>query len=247
ANADSLMSYHTDAGSAADRAAGAAWLEPLLGRIAPSRVIISAGAQLALASLLGTLTSTGTGVLAPRLCYPGLLTAAAAMSRKVKPLDSDELGVLPESLLQASREHAARLVYLNPTLNNPTTSTMSLQRRADIARIAEQQGLWIIEDDPYSLLLDEPPAPIAAFAPSRTWYVATVSRGLTAGLRCAYVATPEGASQTALLDSLRGLSLMAPPLMAAVLTRWIRDGQAAQVLQGVRLEAQARQALARQW
>jgi DNA-binding transcriptional MocR family regulator len=58
----------------------------------------------------------------------------------------------PDALEAACRAHAIRLIYLNPTLQNPTTHTMPEHRRRDIAQVAAQCGARIIEDDPYWLL-----------------------------------------------------------------------------------------------
>ncbi len=79
------------------------------------------------------------------------------------------------------------LVYLNPTLQNPTAITMPEHRRKALARIAQRCRLRIIEDDPYWLLADAPPPPIATFAPEQTHYIATLSKCLTPGLRVAFV------------------------------------------------------------
>src|ERR1700754_4518469 len=58
-----LMSYHPGGGSTVDRAAGAAWLAPMLGRVHEGLVVTCPGAQPALAGLLLALTAPGDPVL----------------------------------------------------------------------------------------------------------------------------------------------------------------------------------------
>ncbi|KAF9577388.1 hypothetical protein BGW38_007430 [Lunasporangiospora selenospora] len=49
-------------------------------------------------------------------------------------------------------ETKPRVVYLIPTGQNPTGTTMSVQRRHDIMRVAQEHNLILIEDDPYYYL-----------------------------------------------------------------------------------------------
>ncbi|RDJ22218.1 PLP-dependent aminotransferase family protein [Bosea caraganae] len=244
-SADLLMTYHVGPGALADRAAGCAWLEPILGRIEPQRLVISPGAQPALVALLTNLAAPGATILTEPLTYPGLLAAARQRGLHVVPVAADGEGILPEALERAAREHGARLLCLTPTIQNPTTITMPEQRRREIARIARAHDLTIIEDDPYSLLAGDAPPPFAVLAPERTYHVSTLSKGLTPGLRTAFVVIPAGAEPDALTSALRALTLMPAPLMTALATHWIRVGAAGDLLKGVREEAAARQVLAR--
>ena len=68
----------------------------------------------------------------------------------------DEEGLVPEALDQAVVETGARLLYCTPTLQNPTTATMSEARKQAIADVAIRHDLTIIEDDIYGILLEEP-------------------------------------------------------------------------------------------
>ena len=238
-----LMAYHPGAGSLGQRTAGAAWLAPVLGEVAPECVLVSGGAQTALAALLSMLLAPGDTLVVEPLTYPGLLALANRLGVRLAPCPVDGEGLLPEALERLCAA-GAKAVYLIPTLHNPTTTTMSPARRAEIARIARAADVWILEDDPYSLLLDAPPAAVASLAPERTFHVATVSKVLSPGLRTAFVAAPDAALADRLGETLRTLSQMPPPLMTAITASWIREGVAAAVLAGVTQEARARRALA---
>lgn len=243
-DASALMAYHPGAGARGQRAAGATWLAPVLGEVDPDSVLVAAGAQAALAAVLAVTCGAGLGLVVEPLSYPGIKGAARQLGVALLPGAVDAEGLTPDSLERLCRETKPAAVYLTPTLQNPTAATMSEARRADIVRIARAYDLWLIEDDPYSRLADAPIPGIAALAPERTFHVATLSKCLSPGLRIAYVAAPPGAPTEQLAEALRVVALMPAPLMAAVVTRWIREGAAERLLAAVRTEARARRQLA---
>ncbi|MBN9318887.1 MAG: PLP-dependent aminotransferase family protein [Caulobacterales bacterium] len=243
ADVATLMAYHPGAGTASQRAAGAAWCAPVIGDVPPERMLVAAGAQAALAATLATLCRQGDAVACEPLIYPGLKTSARQLGLHLVPCAADSEGPEPDAFEALCRAGPPAAVYLTPAMQNPTATTMGEARRRRIVEIAERHGVWIIEDDPYSRLLDAPSPALAALAPERTVHIATTAKTLSPGLRIAFVAAPEAVAGR-LAEGLRGFSLMASPLAAAVLTRWIREGQAEAILAGVRAEARARRALA---
>ncbi len=247
ADASLLMTYQLGGGTLPDRVAGAQWLAPMLGEVSPERVIASPGAQSALAALMLCRTAPGAAIATEPLIYPGVRAAAAELGRHVVTIAVDEDGMRPDALEAACRERDVQLIYLNPTLQNPTTHTMPEARRRDIAQVAERCGVLIVEDDPYWLLTPDAPPPLATIAPAQTVYIATLSKCLSPGLRTAYVVAPERDMQEAMLGALRAITLMASPIATALATQWIRDGSADALLGGIRAEAAARQQIARQW
>jgi DNA-binding transcriptional MocR family regulator len=46
-------------------------------------------------------------------------------------------------------QHKPGLIYLNPTLQNPTAITMPEYRRKRLASIAKRCNVRIVDDDPY--------------------------------------------------------------------------------------------------
>lgn len=240
-----LMTYHLGGGSDADRMAGARWLEPMFGPLDSRQVLVCPGAQAAIAALILALTEPGDVILADPMNYPGLLAAATQFGRHVVAVEADRHGMLPATLEQACRKHKPGLVYLNPTLQNPTAITISERRRKELAGIARRCNVRIVEDDPYWLLADAAPAPIATFAPERVYYISTLSKCLTPGLRVAFVLVRNRHERERFLAALRSFALMTAPLTAALATQWIVDGSAARLMQGVRNEARLRHRMAR--
>lgn len=245
ADAQLLMTYHLGGGSDSDRKAGARWLAPMFGPLDARQVLVCPGAQAAIAALILALTQPGDVILAEPTSYPGLRAAAAQFGRHVLVVEADGQGMVPEKLEQACRQHRPGLVYLNPTLQNPTAITMAERRRKELARIARRCRVRIIEDDPYWLLAETPPPPIATFAPEQVYYISTLSKCLTPGLRVAFVLIRDPQERERFLVALRSFALMAAPLTAALATQWILDGSADGLMEGVRKEARLRHRMAR--
>ncbi len=245
ADAQLLMTYHLGGGSDSDRKAAAQWLEPMFGSLDDRQIVVCPGAQAAIAALILALTAPGDVILAEPASYPGLRAAAAQFGRRILAVQADRQGMVPEMLEQACREHRPALVYLNPTLQNPTAITMSEDRRKQLASVARRCQVRIVEDDPYWLLADAPPPPIAAFAPQQVYYISTLSKCLTPGLRVAFVLMRDPHERQRFLVALRSFALMATPVTAALATQWILDGSARQLMDGVRKEARLRHRMAR--
>jgi len=238
-----LMAYHPGAGSLAQRAAGAAWLAPSLGEVEPSRVIVASGAQTALSALLDHLARPGDVILAEALAYPGLLATAARRGLSVVACPMDAEGLEPQAVARLITQYRPRLLCCTPTFQNPTAATMGLARRRAVAAVARAAGVTILEDDAYGLLPASPLPALAALWPEGVFHVATTAKALSPGLRLAYVVAPPGRAEGA-ANALHAIAQMPAPLMAAVVTQWIREGLATRILQSVREEAIARRALA---
>ena len=204
---------------------------------------MAGGAQTALSALLDHLTAPGETILVEAFAYPGLLAAAARRGLRMIACPLDDQGLAPDALAGLVAEHRPRLLCCTPTFQNPTTATMGPVRRRAVADIARAAGVTIVEDDAYGLL---PAAPLPALAdlwPEGVFHVATTAKTLSPGLRLAYVVAPPGQAE-GFAETLHAIAQMPAPLMAAVVTNWIRDGVAARVLAGVREEAVSRRALA---
>jgi len=239
-----LMSYHPGGGSLGQRTSAAAWLAPSLGPVSPERVLITPGAQTGLAAVFAAIAGAGgrTLVVEP-LVYPGVITAAEQFGLWLKVCPADAGGLDPDALARLCEAEKPAALYITPTTNNPTATTLDLERRRAIAEVARAANLWIIEDDPYARLFDQPLPAIASLAPERTFHLATLSKCLSPGLRTAFLVPPEPmAGRTA--ETLRTLALMPSPLVSAVVSTWIREGTAERLLAAVRKEARARRATA---
>lgn len=239
-----LLRYQTFGGAPMDKEAAALWLKRR--GLVPSqeRIFITPGAHPALLAILGTLAKPGETVLSENITYPGMRSIAAQLRLRLTGLTMDDDGILPEAFAAACEREKPKALYLNPTLQNPLTLTMSAGRRAQIAAVAQQFRVPIVEDDAYGFLPSDGPAPLAALAPDLTWHIGGLSKCIGAGLRLAYVVAPEdGRALWSFASAMRSTNVMASPLTTALATRWIDDGTADAILDFLRREAVARQAL----
>ncbi|MDX8441690.1 PLP-dependent aminotransferase family protein [Mesorhizobium australafricanum] len=244
-SAEALLSYHPGPGSPVERAVGSSWLAATQDRLPVDRVVVGSGAQALLTAILLSQTYEGDTILADALTYPGLIALAEATRRKLAAVGNDDEGMRPDDLEQAARRHGARVLYLNPTLQNPTALVMSEGRRRELARMADKLKLIIVEDDPYSRLLAAAPPAFLNLAPERTFHVATLAKCISPFLRTAFLAAPDAQAAERIAAAIRGTTMMAPPLMTGLACEWLRNGLAEEITAAVWVEARARQMIAR--
>lgn len=237
------LHYQNSAGNYADREAAAVWMQTKSAEIRADRVLIAGGAQSALFAICSHLLEAGSQLLTPAYTYPGLKAVAAQLGIQLLPLETDEQGILPEAFKQACLKSKPKALYLIPAMDNPTAVTMPLARRQAIAELAREYDVAIIEDDPYSPLQSSPVPAFVELLPEKTWHIATLSKCATPALRVAFVVTPDASSVQSLADILRTINLMAPPLMCALVTRWIYDGTLEDIATAIRRENNKRQQL----
>jgi len=240
-----LLTYDTTAGRPRDRELAAQWLRRLLGRVSADDVVIGAGGAAVLAGLVTTFTDPGDTIVTEALTYPGIRAVCRHFGRTLTGVATDGEGMIPVALAEACERLRPKLLYCTPTIQNPTTATMSQQRRAEIVAVARQFDLIVIEDDAYGMLPSEPLAPLATIAPERTYYIASLSKCLSPGLRIAYCAGPE-AGRVEMTEGVRVVSFLASPLTVALASQLIEDGSAMAILDAIRSECAARQVIARQ-
>jgi DNA-binding transcriptional MocR family regulator len=239
-----MLRYQDFGGTPEDKEAGVQWLRPCLPDIDASRLLVCPGIHAALAALVSQLARPGELICAESLTYPGLKAIASQLGVQLHALTLDDEGPSAAEFEQACRTLRPKALYLNPTLQNPTTLTVSRSRREALADVALRYAVPIIEDEAYAMLPRELPMPMARLAPELTYYVTGFSKCLGAGLRSAYVCAPSERLAQRLAGALRATTVMASPLTNALATRWVTDGTARAMLEAIRTESIARQALA---
>jgi DNA-binding transcriptional MocR family regulator len=203
-------------------------------------ILVCAGAQHAMDTALG-LFAEFEEVLCEALVYPGLNAVARHVRRRLHPIPMDGEGIVLELFEQACRG-GARLAVLSPTLHNPTTTTMSLERRRRLVGIARRWDAVIIEEDVYGLLAADAPPPLAALAPERVVYLTGLSKTVAPGLRIGYLVFPPGL-RGRLRDTEHHTTWYVSPISTALATRWLTDGTAWRRLLAQRSELAARNRL----
>lgn len=206
----------------------------------PEAIVVCAGAQHAMDTAI-SLFPEQEELACEALVYPGLKAAARHWRRRLHPLAMDDQGLLPEALETACRS-GLRLAVVSPTLHNPTTATMGLDRRRKIVEIARKWDTTLVEEDVYGLLPVHSPPPLVSLAPERVLYLTGLSKTVAPGLRIGYLMLP---------PAMLGRTREAEPhtawyvsaLTMALATWWLNDGTAWRRLLAQRRELAARHRL----
>ncbi|MBL8708892.1 MAG: PLP-dependent aminotransferase family protein [Rhodospirillaceae bacterium] len=242
---DTLLDYHHHVGLPRHRAAGAQWLSEQQYPVSADRVIVTAGGQHAMTAALGAITEPGDVVLAECLTYPGLRRLADFLRIRLHGLAMDAEGVEVEAFEQACINLRPKAFYCVANMHNPTGIIFSTERRKALAEVARKYGVKIVEDDVYGFLLgtrDIPP--LSTYAPELGHYFTSVSKSMAPGLRVGYLAIPEGALD-GFAQVVRSTTWMAAPLTAEIAADWVEDGTGMDLAEAHRIEAIARQRMAR--
>lgn len=239
------LHYAPATGLSAVRQAGAIWLAQQHGlTFAPENLIQCNGGQHGIALVFSALCRPGDVILCESSTFYGARVAADHLGLKLHGVAMDHEGLLPEALEQAVAETGSRLLFIIPTLHNPTTRTMSDQRRQQIAAIARARDLLILEDDAY-YAYSERPKQLAHYAPERTLYLASLSKGICPGLRLAFLALPAGMVRERFAQAIHALGYSPPTLNALIFKKWVESGQIYALAHSIQAETRARRELAR--
>ncbi|MGP1393901.1 MAG: PLP-dependent aminotransferase family protein [Inquilinaceae bacterium] len=237
-----LMNYQAHTGRWSHREAGAAWIGRRGLTVQADRVLVTSGAEHAIAAALMGLTDPGDVVMVEDLTWSGTRALAGLQRLTLKPVAMDGQGMLPDAFEAACRATGSRMLYTMPTIHNPTAAIMPLERRRAIAEIARTHGVTIVEDDVYGFLAKDPP-PLSAFAPERSIYILAASKSLAPSLRTGFAAVPPDRIGR-FSAAARALNWMAPPIEAEIVARWIADGTADRLAARIRQDVETRQAVA---
>jgi GntR family transcriptional regulator/MocR family aminotransferase len=122
-------------------------------------------------------------------CYPMARSIFEMTGAMAAPVDVDIEGVRANLLADVD----ARLAYVTPSHQFPMGSVMSIGRRQQLLRWAEEKSAYIVEDDydsEYRFDMNPVPPLRALGGASNVIYVGTVSKTLSPTLRIGYVVVP---------------------------------------------------------
>jgi DNA-binding transcriptional MocR family regulator len=212
----------------------------------PGRVLFTGNARQAIAAALASLVRPGGRVGVEALTYPLVKEIAARIGVTLVPLATDEDGLLPDAVAAAHRGAPLSALYVQPTLHNPTSVTMSGARRRQVAAVVRDVNIPVVEDRIWSFLADGAEEPLAVHAPGLTHVVDGLSKRVAPGLTVGFlVVPPHRAEEVGNVVRSGGWSAGRFALEAAV--RWIEDGTVARLVAAKREDARHRQRLVRRW
>jgi DNA-binding transcriptional MocR family regulator len=149
---------------------------------------------------------------------------------------------VPDAFEAACAAGTVTALALIPTLNNPTGHVMGAERRRAVADIARRHRVFVIEDEVYKPLLDEPLPSITALIPDLGFFVTSFTKSVMTGLRVGFLVVPPAYS-IRVGSILRVTGWSATNVVAEMAARWIEDGTAERLVAVQRREIRARQAI----
>ena len=171
--------------------------------ITADNILITSGSQQALDFIGRLFLNRGDYIVVESPTYVGALQAWNAYGAQYIPVRADEDGMIVDEL-EAALRIGPKFIYILPNFQNPSGSTLSLERRQKLVELADRYGVPIVEDDPYGQLRyegDHIPSIVSLDSEYRglnggghysgnVIYISTFSKLLAPGLRLAWVIAP---------------------------------------------------------
>ncbi len=185
-------------------------------------VIITGGAQRAFSLIAQILLNKGDVAIVEDPCYPAIRAVLHAQRARIVGARVDDSGIMVSSF----EKRRAKVAWVTPSHQYPTTAVMSLERRFALLRWATKNDAWIVEDDydsEFNYTNRPQPALRALDGGNRVIYVGTFSKVLSPALRVAYVVVPM--SLRAVFESAHQVTGGTPStILQAALARFVEDG-----------------------
>jgi 2-aminoadipate transaminase len=198
----------------------------------PSQILIANGSQQGLDLIAKIFIDPGDHIVLENPSYLGAIQAFDAYQARYITAETDEDGMVPESLehVLAHTEPTPKFVYLIPNFQNPTGRTLAADRRERIVRICEHYGVAIVEDDPYGELRFQGQhlRSLASYGNGggTIIYSGTGSKVVAPGMRVAWLATHDAEVHNKLILAKQGADLQSGTLSQYVFVRYVSKREA---------------------
>ncbi|MGZ4410192.1 MAG: aminotransferase-like domain-containing protein [Gaiellaceae bacterium] len=215
-----VLSYGSSAGYAPLRD----WIAERHG-VDPERVLVTNGSLQGMVFLAERFA--GERVLVEEPTYDRPLKILAAHGVETVPVAMDDEGLDLAALADAlDGGGKPAFLYTIPTFQNPSGRTLSVERRHQLAEIAREHELLVLEDDPYGLVRFDGEAPPTLFeleGGTRVAYSSSFSKTIAPGLRVGYFVLPSALERE--LEALATSTYITPVLLGqATVFEFLRRG-----------------------
>jgi 2-aminoadipate transaminase len=205
-------------------------------------LLIVSGSQQAIDVVIKVLVDPGDVILLEEPTYFWAVCNFGASQARLIPVPVDEHGLRPDVLSSLLNAHRPKLLYTMPTFQNPTGSTMNLERRHQLLELAQKHQLPILEDNFVGdLRYDGQPQPtLKSLDRSGTViHQGTFSKALCPGLRLGWLVAPTEVMSRLQLAK-RACDLSTNTMAQAVMAEFLRGGFYSAHLEGVKAAYKSR-------
>ncbi len=175
------------------REAIADYMRPSGLRTTVEQVLVVDGAQQGVDLVCRTFLDPGDVVITEGPTFMVALQAFRAARATVIPVPLDGDGMRVELIEDLIIRYRPKLIYTVPTFQNPSGTTMTVERRRSLLDVAARYQIPVVEDDPYREVAFEgpPPPPLAALDDHGvTVYIGTFSKVMYPGIGLGWVIAP---------------------------------------------------------
>lgn len=154
-------------------------------------LIITSGAQQAIDLTAKVFLNEGDAVIAEDPSFIGSLNSFRSYGAELYGAEVEQDGMNIKQVEKILCEHKnVKFIYTIPTFQNPSGTTMSLQKRKALLELAEKYDVLILEDNPYGELRfkgDKMPTLKSMDKNGRVIYAGTYSKTLAPGIRVGFL------------------------------------------------------------
>ena len=193
AEAPGVMGYAEGEGYPPLREYIAEWMRPRGIDANASDVMVTAGSTQAIEVICRVMLDPGDTIIVENPTFLGALEIFETYEVNIATVGMDADGMVIEELADVlEREPRAKIIYTIPTFQNPTGTTMPLERRQRLLELARRHNVVVVEDDPYeSLQYDgEPVAPLRSLDES-VIHLGTFSKTIAPAVRTGWAVAPK--------------------------------------------------------
>lgn len=176
--------------------------------------------------LLKALIEPGDVILAEDPTFLGALQAMRIYNARIVAVATDDNGVVVEDVEEKIRRYHPKLMYIIPSFQNPTGVTLSLERRKALAKLANEYGVVLAEDDPYrDLRYAGEPLPAIKSFDEEGWvvYLSSFSKYVSPGMRLG-AAVGNSALIRKMIIGRQSADVHSPLLIQAIIDAYLRKG-----------------------
>ena len=163
--------------------------------VTTDEVLITSGSGQGINLINDVLLEEGDTVIVEGFCYAGVLTNLRQRKIKVVGIEVDQDGMRMDQLERVLEELKSKgtrpkYIYTIPTLQNPTGTVMTMERRHQILSLSEEYAVPIFEDECYADLIFEGEWEHAIRSlddSNRVLHIGSFSKSLGPGIRLGYV------------------------------------------------------------
>jgi len=161
-------------------------------KVTPDEIIITNGAQQAIALLCKTFLNQGEKVVLERPAYLGAIQAISFYEPEFLSVNVDDDGINIEQLEGKYKKHEIKFVYSVVNFSNPTGITYSGEKRKRIAKVLEKYNTLFLEDDPYFewRYTGEHLPSVKSYLPHNTIMIGSFSKIVSPGFRIGWICAP---------------------------------------------------------